>query len=78
MSRSLRGDASCQVRNEFLWKKDGTGFPAAYTTASIMEEEQVVGAVLTLRDISERKQAEEALRESEAELKLAMDLAHGD
>ena len=69
MSNCLAGGPSCQVRDEFLWKKDGTGFPAAYTTAPIMGNGQIVGAVGTFRDISVRKRAEQTLRESEHKFK---------
>ena len=64
----LRNGTSCRVRDEVLWKKDGTGFPTAYSIAPIMEDGQVVGAVVTFRDISLRKRAAEALRGSQRQL----------
>ncbi|MDR3555753.1 MAG: PAS domain S-box protein [Syntrophobacteraceae bacterium] len=65
MSECLHSGLICQVRDEFLWKKDGAGFQAAYTAAPITEYGQLVGGVITFRDISVRKRAEDALRESE-------------
>jgi PAS domain S-box-containing protein len=53
------------MRNEVFWKKDGTNFPVEYTSTPILEEEKIAGAVVTFRDISELKRAEEGLRESE-------------
>jgi PAS domain S-box-containing protein len=50
------------VRDEVFWRKDGTSFPVAYTSTPILERGKVAGAVVTFRDITERKQAEEELR----------------
>ncbi|MFZ0932418.1 MAG: PAS domain S-box protein [Syntrophobacteraceae bacterium] len=64
----LRNGTSLRVRDEVLWKKDGTSFPAAYSSTPIMENGQVVGAVVTFRDISVRKRVEEALLRSQRQL----------
>lgn len=53
------------VDSEVFWRKDGRSFPVAYTTTPIREGEQTTGAVITFLDITGRKRAEEALRESE-------------
>ncbi|ACV64992.1 multi-sensor signal transduction histidine kinase [Desulfofarcimen acetoxidans DSM 771] len=45
-----------------LMRKDKTIFPSNIVTTPIKENDQVVGAVVAFRDISERKEAEEALR----------------
>ena len=50
---------------DVFWRKNGTSFPVEYMSMPIYEQERVVGAVLTFTDITERKKAEEALRESE-------------
>ena len=55
------------VDSEVFWRKDGTNFPIDYTSTPIRDENGAVqGAVVVFRDITERKQAEDALRESEA------------
>ena len=54
---------------EVFWRKDGTSFPVEYASKPIYERGRVVGAVVTFADITERKQAEEALRESEGLLR---------
>ena len=69
MWQCLQTGASSRVLDEVLWKKDGTNFPAAYSTTPIMENGRVAGAVVTFRDISVRKRAEEALLESENKFK---------
>ncbi len=54
-----------RVDSETFQRKDGAGIPVAYTTTPIREEGALTGAVVTFRDITERRRAEEALRESE-------------
>ena len=50
------------VDNEVLWRKDGTAVPVEYSTTPVWKEGQVVGAVVSCRDITERKEAQEKLR----------------
>jgi len=48
--------------NEVFWRKDGTSFPVEYTSTPIREGGRVTGAVVTFRDISERRRAEATQR----------------
>lgn len=49
---------------EVFWRKDGRSFPAEYTSTPMRDEQgTLVGAVVTFRDISERKAAERAITE---------------
>ena len=54
-----------QVDTEVLWRKDGSCFPAEYSTHPIVREGQLVGAVIVFVDITERRAADERLRQSE-------------
>jgi PAS domain S-box-containing protein len=45
---------------EVFWRKDGTCFPVEYVSTPILEDEKLIGAVVTFRDITERKIAEQA------------------
>ena len=47
--------------DEVFWRKDGTSFPVEYTSNPIFEDGEIVGAVVTFRDISERKALQEQL-----------------
>jgi PAS domain S-box-containing protein len=55
-----------------LWRKDGTHIPMEYISTPIHEEAAIVGAVVTLNDITECKRAEEALRLSRERYALAV------
>ncbi|MBT8365351.1 MAG: PAS domain S-box protein, partial [Deltaproteobacteria bacterium] len=52
--------------DEVLWRKDGTSFPAEYSSVPIRKNGSIAGTVVVFRDISERQEAEQALRESRA------------
>jgi len=54
--------------DEVFWRKDGRSFPVDYTSTPIMKEGKVMGAVVTFRDITERRQAEIKLKEHMEEL----------
>ena len=47
--------------DEVFWRKDGTSFPVEYTSTPIFENSEIVGAVVTFRDITERKALEKQL-----------------
>lgn len=55
---SLRSGAVRFVRDEILWRKDGTSLDVEYTSAPILEGRDVVGAVVTVRDATERRAVE--------------------
>jgi PAS domain S-box-containing protein len=50
-----------RVDNEVFWRKSGTCFPVEYITTPILEEAEVIGAVVTFRDITEQKETEQFL-----------------
>ena len=53
-----------RVDDEVFWRKDGTSFPVEYVSTPICHpEDGLVGAVVTFRDITDRKAAEEALKQ---------------
>lgn len=58
----------CHIEDEVLWRKDGTSFQAEYTSHPIVEGNVILGAVATIKDISERKRAENLLKQTNDEL----------
>ncbi|HSH60737.1 MAG TPA: response regulator [Acidimicrobiales bacterium] len=59
--QTFREGRSCRVDSEVLWRRDGTCFPAEYSSHGIVDGGVVQGAVVTFSDITERKQIEEEL-----------------
>lgn len=45
-----------------LWRKDDVDFPVDFTSSPLIENSSIVGAVVTFRDISERRRAEEEFK----------------
>ncbi len=74
--KTLRDGVSRHIDNEVFWKKDGSGIPVEYTTTPIYQDGEITGTVVTFRDITERKQAEQALRTSEANYRAIFDSAN--
>jgi len=57
-----------QCDDEVFWRKDGSSFPVQYTSTPIYENEELAGAVVVFRDISERKRNEQELQQAYAEV----------
>lgn len=49
-------------RDEYFFRKDGSRFPVEYVISSIQEEGNIVGYVVTFKDITQRKQMEEKVK----------------
>ena len=68
MHRAYTEGVPVQADGEILWRKDGSRLTADCTATPMRHQGRLVGAVITLRDISERLSAEAALREQREEL----------
>ena len=65
-------DGQTQSKDEAVfWTKDGSALLAEYICAPIYEDEKIVGAVVTFRDILRRKRVEEALVQAKEEAERA-------
>ena len=60
--------------DEVYWRKDGTSFPVEYWSHPVVREGRTLGAVITFIDITERKQAEAALRKSEEKNRILLQI----
>jgi PAS domain S-box-containing protein len=69
MHHSLTQGTIGNQDDEVLWQKDGSSFHVEYTSVPIRKKDSIAGTVVVFRDISERKQAEKALRESEINMR---------
>lgn len=62
-------------RNEddVFWRKDGTSFPVSYSSNPIRHDGKLVGAVVTFKDITNRKREQAALEHSLSLLNATLD-----
>ncbi len=56
-----KGGVAAHIEDEFFYRVDGSGIPVEYWVYPIVKDGQHLGAVCTFIDISERKEAENAL-----------------
>lgn len=49
---SMQYGKTVAVSDEWFWRKDGSGFPVEYTSAPIMRDGHVEGAVVIFRDVT--------------------------
>jgi PAS domain S-box-containing protein len=66
--QAFRQGRPCRIDDEVFWRADGTAFDAEYTSHPIVEHGVVQGAVVTLVDISARREAEALLRRTNERL----------
>jgi PAS domain S-box-containing protein len=55
---SYRQGTTHRIADEVFWRKDGSSFPVEYLSTAVLEQDRVVGAVISFLDITERKRAE--------------------
>jgi len=67
---ALKDGVIHHVDDEVFWRKDGTSFPVEYISNPILERGEIVGAVVTFRDITERLQAQQAQKQAYEELEI--------
>ncbi|MGC2624000.1 MAG: PAS domain S-box protein, partial [Candidatus Acidiferrales bacterium] len=61
----LSDGATRNGAEDVFWRKDGSSFPVEFISTAIREGEEVIGAVVTFRDITARQRAERAQRQAE-------------
>ncbi len=58
----LRTGRNVHRYSEVYWRRDGTSFPAEYSSSPIMKNGRIMGAVVIFSDITERREVEQSLR----------------
>jgi len=61
-SAIFRDGQAVHVDDEVFWRADGSSFPVEYHANPILRDGELVGAVVNFSDVSERRQADTALR----------------
>jgi PAS domain S-box-containing protein len=56
----------CRIDDEFLFRADGSRFPVEYSSYPMLDEGVLHAAVVAFSDVTARKKADAAIRESEA------------
>ncbi len=77
--RSFRDGHDAHVEDELFWRKDGSSFPAEYSSRQLRRDGRILGAVVSFEDITNRKRQDMELRHSqklEAVGRLAAGVAH--
>lgn len=69
MRHAFAEGESHRIDDEVLWRKDGTSFEVEYSAMPVHRGAEIMGAVISFQDITERREAERALRKSEQEVK---------
>ncbi|WP_161604670.1 PAS domain S-box protein [Roseiconus nitratireducens] len=73
----LRG-TSAHLEEETFWRRDGSSFPAECWSHPIYENDQLIGAVVTFTDVTERKRLQEALKRDNEELERVVSVRNSD
>ncbi|MEG3880765.1 PAS domain S-box protein [Microcoleus sp. herbarium7] len=60
---AIKDGAVHQVTNQVFWRKDGSSFPVEYVSTPIQEQNKIVGAVVTFKNITERRAIEQMKNE---------------
>lgn len=61
----MRDGTTRRGSDDVFWRKDGTSFPTEFISTAIRDGDEIVGAVVTFRDITARQRAEKAQKQAE-------------
>ncbi len=67
---AFRERRTLNIKDEFFWRANGTGFAVEYWSNPIWQDDKTIGTVVTFIDITERVQAEEEQERFIAELEI--------
>ncbi|MPZ68662.1 MAG: PAS domain S-box protein [Actinobacteria bacterium] len=71
--RASRSGVSVSVHQDVFWRKDGSSFPIEFSSHPLMRDGDPQGAVVVIRDLSDRLKMETELRASEELLRGILD-----
>jgi two-component system, sensor histidine kinase and response regulator len=69
MKKAYTEGKTFTINDEILWKKDGTAIDVVYTSAPIIKENNIEGAVITFRDVTEKRIAQGELKATQERFK---------
>lgn len=62
VSQTLHDGRVRQVNDELFWRQDGSNFAVEYIVTPVTLDDEITGAVVSFRDITERRHNEQAMR----------------
>ena len=71
--KALQDGTVHHIEDDVFWRKDETSFPVSYTSTPIWQESEIIGAVVTFKDITERKKERDILENSLSLLNATLD-----
>ncbi|MEG3971227.1 PAS domain S-box protein [Microcoleus sp. T2B6] len=78
---TLEDGEARRVTDEIFWRRDGSSFPVEYVVAPMREQGEIIGAVVTFKDITERlaveRMKDEFISVVSHELRTPMTSIHG-
>ncbi|MEG4058228.1 MULTISPECIES: PAS domain S-box protein [unclassified Microcoleus] len=78
---TLEDGEARRVTDEIFWRRDGSSFPVEYVVAPMREEGEIIGAVVTFKDITDRlaveRMKDEFISVVSHELRTPMTSIHG-
>ena len=78
---TLEDGEARRVTDEVFWRRDGSSFPVEYVVAPMREEGEIIGAVVTFKDITDRlaveRMKDEFISVVSHELRTPMTSIHG-
>ncbi len=75
VSKVFRDGTPRRVSDEVFWRKDGSSFPVEYVATPMLEGDEIVGAVVTFRDVTREHHARSILQDSESRYRLLVENA---
>lgn len=73
--QSILSGKPVRLKEEVLWRKDGSGVPTLYSCSPIIQSGKITGGVVTILDLRERKQAAALLEETESRFRVIWEAA---
>ena len=65
---TLQNGQTHRAEDDLFWRQDGSSFPVEFVATPVIEEGRTKGTVVVFKDITQRKQAQEELRQTNAQL----------
>lgn len=74
--KTLRDSSTQKVQCDIRWRKDGSHFPVDLISSPIIDEDKLIGAVITFSNISERLAQQQRIHEGDLRMRAIVDNAY--